>query len=129
MWKQKTLEVWIWKQDAFWARLWWMTPVILATQEAEIRRILVQSQPRQIAHEILFQKTLHKHRAGRVAQGEGPEIKLQYHKKKKMCFGSFFHTHHLSPLVISFLQLGHGGLWSPAPQRPVLGSCTDEQAS
>jgi hypothetical protein len=26
----------------------WLTPVILATQEAEIRRITVRSQPRQI---------------------------------------------------------------------------------
>jgi hypothetical protein len=26
----------------------WLTPVIVATQEAEIRRIVVQSQPRQI---------------------------------------------------------------------------------
>jgi hypothetical protein len=30
------------------ARCQWFTPVILATQEAEIRRIAVQSQPRQI---------------------------------------------------------------------------------
>jgi hypothetical protein len=31
-------------------------PIILVTQEAEIRRIVVQSQPGQIAHETLFQK-------------------------------------------------------------------------
>jgi hypothetical protein len=31
-------------------------PVILATQEAEIRRIEVQSQPGQIGHKNLFQK-------------------------------------------------------------------------
>jgi hypothetical protein len=37
-------------------------PVILATQEAEIRRILVQSQPRQIVHETLSQKPLQKNR-------------------------------------------------------------------
>jgi hypothetical protein len=28
------------------AGCWWLTPAILATQEAEIRRITVQSQPR-----------------------------------------------------------------------------------
>jgi hypothetical protein len=31
-------------------------PLILATQKAEIRRITVQSQPRQIVHETLSQK-------------------------------------------------------------------------
>jgi hypothetical protein len=30
-----------------------LTPVILATQEAEISRIAVQSQPRQIVHDTL----------------------------------------------------------------------------
>jgi hypothetical protein len=34
---------------------WWLTPVILATQEAEIRRISVRSQPGQIAIETLSQ--------------------------------------------------------------------------
>jgi hypothetical protein len=29
------------------AECWWLMPVILATQEAEIRRIAVRSQPRQ----------------------------------------------------------------------------------
>jgi hypothetical protein len=32
---------------------WWLTPIILATQETEIRRISVQSQPCQIIHKTL----------------------------------------------------------------------------
>jgi hypothetical protein len=40
------------------ARHWWLTPVILATQEAEIRRITVQSHPGQIVRETLSQKHL-----------------------------------------------------------------------
>jgi hypothetical protein len=31
----------------------WLTPVTLATQEAEIRRIMVGNQPRQIVHKTL----------------------------------------------------------------------------
>jgi hypothetical protein len=44
----------LWKQPGFplkfidKAGCWWLTPVILVTQEAEVRRIVVQSQPRQI---------------------------------------------------------------------------------
>jgi hypothetical protein len=34
----------------------WLTPIILTTQEAETRRISVQSQPRQRVHETLYQK-------------------------------------------------------------------------
>jgi hypothetical protein len=61
-------------------------PVILATQEKEIRRITVQSQPGQIViHKTHLKKTFHtqKNRASGVAQGEGPEFKPQYCKKKK----------------------------------------------
>jgi hypothetical protein len=38
------------------ARHQWLTPVILATQEAEIRRIMIQSQARQIVLKTLSQK-------------------------------------------------------------------------
>jgi hypothetical protein len=42
-------------QKTFKARCWWLMPVILATQEAEIRKIVVGSQPRQIVCETLSQ--------------------------------------------------------------------------
>jgi hypothetical protein len=62
---------------------WWLTPVILATQEAEIRRIVVQSHPGQIVCKTLSRKNFHRNRDGKVAQGEGPEFKPHYCKKKK----------------------------------------------
>jgi hypothetical protein len=67
------------------ARHWRLTPVLLATQEAENRKAAVRSQPRQIVHEILPRKTHHKKggEAGRVTQGVGHEFKPQYCKKKK----------------------------------------------
>jgi hypothetical protein len=58
-------------------------PVILDTQKAEIRRIMVQSKPRQIVQETLSRKNPSQKRAGGVAQGIGPEFKPQYCKKKK----------------------------------------------
>jgi hypothetical protein len=59
----------------------WLTSIILATQEAEIRRIEVQSQTRQIVHETLPRKNPSQKRAGGVAHGVGPEFKPQYWKK------------------------------------------------
>jgi hypothetical protein len=50
------------------ARHQWLTSIILATQEAEIRRIAVQSQPGQIVHETLSQKYPTQKRVSRVAQ-------------------------------------------------------------
>jgi hypothetical protein len=55
-------------------------PEILATQEAEIRRIEVQSQTGQVARETLSQKKPKnkkpsQKRAGGMAQGIGPEFK------------------------------------------------------
>jgi hypothetical protein len=52
------------------------------TQEAEIRRISVQSQPRWIVREPLSQKYPSQKRAGGVAQGGGPEFKPQCCKNK-----------------------------------------------
>jgi hypothetical protein len=40
-----------------------------------------ETSPRQIVHETLFQKNPSQKRAGGVAQGIGPEFKLQYHQK------------------------------------------------
>jgi hypothetical protein len=57
-------------------------PVILAIQEAEIRRTTVQSQPRQIVPKTLFWKNPSQTGAGGVVQGIDPEFKLQYHKTK-----------------------------------------------
>jgi hypothetical protein len=50
----------IWNKEYIFAG--WPTPIILATQKAEIRRITVQSQTRQIV-----QRTLLRKRAGGVA--------------------------------------------------------------
>jgi hypothetical protein len=41
-------------------QLWWLTHGILATQEAEIRRIAVQNQPGQIVRKTLSEKDHHK---------------------------------------------------------------------
>jgi hypothetical protein len=69
----------------------WCTPGILATQEAEVRRIAVHSQPRQTVHKTLSQKYPTQKKklggAGGVAQSVGPEFKPQYSPspQKKIC--------------------------------------------
>jgi hypothetical protein len=62
-------------------RHWWLTPVILAVQEAEIRRL--KASLGQIVCKTLSRKNPSQKRAGGVAQGVGPEFKSQYQKKKK----------------------------------------------
>jgi hypothetical protein len=42
-----------------------------------------RSQSGETVLKTLSQKTLHKNKAGEVPQGEGPEFKPRYHKKKK----------------------------------------------
>jgi hypothetical protein len=61
-----------------------LTPVVLASQEAEIRRIAVQSQSRQIVCETLSsRKNPSSKRTGGVTQGVDPEFKPQDCKKKQ----------------------------------------------
>jgi hypothetical protein len=57
--------------------------LILTTQEAEIWKIVIWSQPGQIVCEILSRKNPSQKRAGGVAQGVGPKFKPQNRKKKK----------------------------------------------
>jgi hypothetical protein len=51
-------------------------PITVATQDAQIRRIEVQSQPRPTVCETLSQQNPSQKRTGGVAQGVGPEFKL-----------------------------------------------------
>jgi hypothetical protein len=58
-------------------------PVILATGEAEVRRIEVWNQPGQIVQGEPISKNPSQKRADGVAQGEGPAFKPQYCKINK----------------------------------------------
>jgi hypothetical protein len=59
------------------------TPVILATQEAEIRRIVVWSQPQANSSWDPISKNPSQNRAGGVAQGVGPKLNPVPRKEKK----------------------------------------------
>jgi hypothetical protein len=60
--KTKKKKYWVLEfsseENGFLTRLQCFTTVILAIQEAEVRRIAVRRQPRQIAHETLSQKPI-----------------------------------------------------------------------
>jgi hypothetical protein len=60
------------------ARCGWFPPIILVTQEAEIRRIMVQSQPWANNSRDPISKNPSQKRAGGLTQGVGPEFKPQY---------------------------------------------------
>jgi hypothetical protein len=58
-------------------------PVILTTHEAEIRKTMAQSQPRPIVPGGPISKNHSQKCIHLVAQGEGPEFKIQYQNKTK----------------------------------------------
>jgi hypothetical protein len=64
----------------------WLMPVILATQDAEIRRILVRSQSRQTVLGTLSQKTLHKNRTGWNDSRWRPWVQIPEPQKKKSSY-------------------------------------------
>jgi hypothetical protein len=66
LWKEKEKESRS-KQEKS-ARHWWLTPVVLATEKAEIRRIEVGSKLGQIVHKTLFQQHSTQNMAGGAHQ-------------------------------------------------------------
>jgi hypothetical protein len=100
------------------ARYWWLTPVILATQEAEIRRIAVRSQ--QIVWETLAQKNLTtKNWAGGRwrpwVQALGPQKKKVSQRKRHMSKVQDKTSTSLWWYPCNmFLMLCHGRCWGKA---------------
>jgi hypothetical protein len=102
-------------------KCWWLIPVILATQEVEIRSIRVRrSQPRQTVLETLPQKSLSQKKAGGVAQGVSPKFKSQYHKKKKKSIKIKYTYLFFFSLWYWVLNSGPS-LWATPPLSPILG--------
>jgi hypothetical protein len=65
----------------------WVILVILATQEVEIRGIMVQSQPRQIVCQTLSRKHPSQKRADGMAHGVGRVQTPALKKKKEGMYG------------------------------------------
>jgi hypothetical protein len=78
------MHIWKCQNKTLVARCWWLSPVILPTQEAAICRTEVQSKPRQIVNKTLSQKNPSQKRAGRVAQGVGPDSSPSTKKPKNL---------------------------------------------
>jgi hypothetical protein len=102
------------------SRRWWLTPLILATCEAEIRRILVWSQTGQIVCETLSWKNPSQKKAGGVAQVSAlSSIKPQYcthtHTHTKLMYSPPQSWHktcpplHKAPQALLYLVCSHVG--------------------
>jgi hypothetical protein len=102
-------------------------PVILASQEAEIRRKSAQANS---SWGPILKKTDHKSKVGRVAQDVGPEFKLQHRKKKKkVCHQrkkkGVFWQHHIWHLCIISIGCSHFTIdpyisgWAKYPEKKV----------
>jgi hypothetical protein len=59
----------------------WLTPIILATQEADQEDSSSKPTQANSLRDPISKKTHHKERASGMAQGVGPELKPQYCKK------------------------------------------------
>jgi hypothetical protein len=73
-WAEKTSLYLSYSESNLWVGQWWLTPIILAIQEAEIRRIV---KLREIIHETLSWKYPSQKRAGEEAQAVEREAHVQ----------------------------------------------------
>jgi hypothetical protein len=73
-WAEKTSLYLSYSESNLWVGQWWLTPIILAIQEAEIRRIV---KLREVIHETLSWKYPSQKRAGEEAQAVEREAPVQ----------------------------------------------------
>jgi hypothetical protein len=108
-----------------------LTPVIPATQEAEIRRIVVQSQPRQIVHETPSQnqnKTNHKKGLVEWVKVKALNSNPSTEKKNPERTGDLPKATQQGPVIAEWMneQTSSGGLW-PCWQLPWPALCPPPQ--